>query len=142
MLGLKKMAKQNINIAKVIELYEQGKTQTEIALIFNTTQKVIWSRLKEINYICRIPKNTHQNGEKNKLWKGNKAGYAALHYRVTKARGKPNKCEICGNIYAKSFEWANLNGNFEDINDYKRMCGSCHAKFDNKIKNINGVNAK
>ncbi len=64
-------------------------------------------------------------------WKGNNASYAAYHYRVGKNRGTPNKCEICGcddkDIY---YDWANLTGNFEDINDYKRMCRSCHKKYD------------
>jgi len=52
-----KYTKQKIDINTVICLYESGFTQTEIAKAIGTTQKVIWSRLKEVNYKCRIPKN-------------------------------------------------------------------------------------
>lgn len=62
--------------------------------------------------------------------------YSQCHYRVRKLRGTPKKCEVCGSITAKKYEWANLSGNYEDINDYKRMCTSCHCKHDGKIKNI------
>lgn len=62
--------------------------------------------------------------------------YGAHHDKVRKLRGKPSKCEICGTTEAKRFEWANITGNYEDINDYKRMCKSCHNRHDGVINNI------
>lgn len=73
---------------------------------------------------------------------GNKAGkftgttYGAYHYKVRALRGKPSNCEVCGTDTAKKFEWANLTGNYSDVNDYKRMCASCHKKHDNVINNL------
>lgn len=62
--------------------------------------------------------------------------YGAYHYRVRKIRGTPSLCEVCGTTTAKKFEWANLTGRYEDVNDYKRMCTSCHNKYDNKARNF------
>lgn len=123
-------------IGDAIKLYESGMTQVEIAKRLGTTQKVIWGAFKRAGYKCRIAKKRNQTREMNSSWKGDKAGYAALHYRVENMRGKPQECGVCGETKKQKYEWANLTGKYEDVNDYKRMCCSCHAKYDNKIKNI------
>lgn len=51
-------------------------------------------------------------------------------------RGTPSECEDCGTTEAKRFEWANLTGNYQDVNDYRRLCTSCHNILDKKILNI------
>jgi DNA-binding XRE family transcriptional regulator len=59
------------------------------------------------------------------------ASYYAAHERVVKRRGRPKKCEICGTVdQSKIYQWANLTGHYDDPEDYKRMCQSCHASFD------------
>lgn len=117
-------------------LYKSGKTQKELAEIYKVSQAQVSRILKRLKVKARIPKNNKQSGKLNKMWKGDNAGYTALHYRVEKIRGKPKKCEVCGSEKAQKYEWANLTGNYKDPTDYKRMCSSCHAKHDNKIKNI------
>lgn len=124
-------------LEKAIKLYEKGNTQVEVAQILGTTQKVVWRLFKNAHYKCRVAKKRNQTGKNNSSWKGDNAGYKALHYRVYKAKGRPQKCEVCG--YSKKdrrYQWANLTGKLSDIDDYKRMCESCHSKYDNKIKNI------
>jgi hypothetical protein len=55
-------------------------------------------------------------------------------------KGSPKKCEICGESETKKhYDWANLTGNYEDPNDYKRMCRSCHWKYDKKSTNFKGA---
>lgn len=123
--------KQKIDIGKAISLYESGMTQTEVADALNTTQRVIWARFKQINYRCRVPFKRNQFGERNTSWAGNKVTYKGAHIRVGDRRGNPKSCEVCGtNDSNKWYEWANLTGNYPDPNDYKRMCRSCHRKFD------------
>lgn len=56
--------------------------------------------------------------------------YVYAHLRVAKIRETPSKCEHCRTTKAKKFEWANLTGNYEDVNDYVRLCTSCHRKMD------------
>jgi len=47
------------------------------------------------------------------------------------------KCEECGTADPRrSYDWANLTGNFADVMDYRRLCRSCHWKLDGKILNI------
>ena len=65
--------------------------------------------------------------------------YGANHHKVRTIRVQPSLCEICGTTTAKKFEWANMTGHYEDVNDYKRMCASCHDKHDGIIKNIAGT---
>ena len=55
-----KYTRQKIGIFEIVKLYESGMTQVEIAEELNTTQKVIWHRLNEANYKCRIAKKRNQ----------------------------------------------------------------------------------
>ena len=54
-------------------------------------------------------------------------GYEYGHIKVRLVRGVPKICEFCG---GSACEWANVSGNYEDPNDYKAACRSCHKKFD------------
>ena len=122
---------------EIKKLYNKGLTQNQLAEHYKVTQKIVWRWMRDLKIKTRIPKNNNQYGENNKNWRGDKAGYSALHYRVYKKRGMPQKCEICGTSDKKKrYHWANMTGKYEDINDYKRMCQSCHWKNDNIINNI------
>ena len=122
---------------RAVELYESGMTQEEVSVELNTTQKVMWARFKEIGYKCRIAAKRNQFGNKNGSWKGNKVGYSAFHYRIYKIKGCPRKCEQCGTEdKSKKYEWASLSGKYDNPDDYKRMCQSCHSKYDNMAKNF------
>jgi len=119
------------------KLYKFGLTQIQLAEQYNVTQKIVWRWMRDLKIKTRVPKNLNQDKSNNPNWKGSKAGYAALHYRVYKERGKPQCCDVCKTKdKSKRYQWANLTGKFEDINDYKRMCQSCHSKYDNIIRNI------
>lgn len=131
--------KININFEQAKNIYESGASQTEVAQILNTTQKVIWRVFKENKYKCRIAKKRNQTKENNDSWKGDNAGYSAFHRRMESQKGKPKKCEICGTDDAKRvYDWACMNGNYNDPNDYKRLCRSCHWKHDKKHLNFKG----
>lgn len=62
--------------------------------------------------------------------------YKAAHHRVNKLRGQPRKCEHCGTTSAKRYEWASKTKNYNDPQDYIRLCRRCHMKFDDIGKNI------
>jgi len=80
--------------------------------------------------------HTGKIGSNASAWKGDDATYKPLHARVSKQRGKPQFCEICKTTDKKKrYEWANLTGKYADIMDYKRMCESCHKKYDNQRRN-------
>lgn len=122
-----------------IKLYEQGLTQKEVAYELGTTQKVIWRLFKNAGYKCRVAKKRNQYGKNNDSWRGNNAGYAANHRRVEVVRGKPTICARCDNDAAKRYEWANISGEYSNVYDYIRLCKSCHAIFDNIVRNFNKI---
>lgn len=72
-------------------------------------------------------------GDDHPGWKGDQCGYMAAHQRVWRTRGKARDygCSRCGTTDPdRQYHWANLTGNYADINDYAPMCQSCHGLFD------------
>ena len=123
-------------VATVRSLYERGMTQHEIAKEIGATQKVIWRLMFRNGIKARVAAKRNQTGPANSYWKGDNANYQALHRRLYARFGKPAKCSRCGTESAKQYDYANLSGRYEDINDYLPMCRSCHWKMDKKILNI------
>lgn len=118
------------------ELYHaKNMTQAEIAKELNVSQKMVFSWFKKLKIKTRIPFKRNQKRENNASWRGDKATYSAFHYRVEATRGKPTICTVCGAIDKSVYEWANLTGHYEDINDYARMCRKCHRAYDKNRKN-------
>jgi hypothetical protein len=125
-------------VAKVREMYAAGHTQAEIADATGLSQKVIWNLMRRHGIAARVAAKRNQRGAANHAWRGDDAGYAAMHLRVETSRGKPRLCEDCGSTTAKLYEWANVTGHYDDVNDYRRLCASCHKKFDGIIRNLRG----
>jgi hypothetical protein len=77
----------------------------------------------------------HREWSKNNPEKAKRTKYYYdCHRIVRKTRGSPKKCELCGAENLSRYDWANLTGNYDDINDYKRMCKPCHVRYDFKRK--------
>lgn len=130
---------ESVDFDKAKELYESGMSQEEVAETLNVTQKIICNLFKRKKYKCRVAKKRNQYGENNDSWKGDNVGYVAFHRRMEALKGKPKKCEICGTEEKKrTYDWANLTGKYNDPNDYKRMCRSCHFKRDKIHLNFQG----
>ncbi len=80
-------------------------------------------------------KDTRPRGSDSWAWKGDDVGKEALHNWVQKHKGKPKKCEHCQTTKAKQFDWANISQKYKrDLNDWIRLCRSCHAKYDYKFR--------
>lgn len=121
----------------VERLYSEGATQAEIGEFLGVSQKVIWGFMRRHGIKARVAAKRDQRGDKNHQWKGDGASYTAFHFRVEREFGKPMECEVCGTCDEnKTYDWANLSGRYEDVTDYKRMCRSCHWKYDDRIVNI------
>ena len=76
------------------------------------------------------------SGTDNPTFKGDNAGNQAMHDWVKSNLGTPNICDICKTTKAKKYEWANKYHTYKRIlEDYIRMCTSCHRNYD--IKNNN-----
>lgn len=133
------------------------KSTSEIAKTINISQTTINRWLKKFN----IPRRTKSEalkiifnkpeikekmmkikrkkkgvfiGEKSGCWKGNKAGYSALHSYVRKYKPKVVKCEICGNV--RKLYASHINHNYSrDLDEYRWLCCPCHKKYDINLKN-------
>lgn len=61
--------------------------------------------------------------------------YRNLHEWVVRRRGKPQYCAECGSTIAKFYQWSNISGEYRrDLNDWQRMCASCHRRYDFRNK--------
>lgn len=69
-----------------------------------------------------------QSGSNNSAWVGAEAAYVTCHARVYKIKGKADSCPW--GCVSDTYHWANLTGNYIDIEDYVSMCASCHGRYD------------
>lgn len=128
-----------LDTQKVKEMYENGMTQTEIAEHFGVVQKIIWRHMKNNGIKARNSAKRNQRKDANHMWKGDEAKYKAFHLRIRSEKGpaKNYPCSVCKTTDAKlNYDWANLTGKYEDINDYAPMCRSCHRKYDKKKSEV------
>lgn len=71
------------------------------------------------------------SGEKNSQWRGDNAGYHAVHRWLNRNYEKPVECEICNKkkkllLSSKNHEYT------RNIEEYQWVCRSCHQKYDHK----------
>lgn len=128
---------------KLKELYNSGLTQKEIGSILFVDYRTVIKWMQDYKIKSRGILHIVKSGKDNPQWKGEKASYAAMHYRVANKRGKPKKCEECGTTdESKSYDWACI-GDYKNINNYKRMCRSCHFRMDKiHISRKMGINKR
>jgi len=131
-----------IDIDKINEMYIGGMSQVEIGEKLGVSQKSIFKAMKRHGIPARVAAKRDQFGENNSSWKGGEAGYAAFHRRLYAKYGKPTKCTQCGTEESKHYDYANLTGNYQDLDDYAAMCRSCHWIYDKKILNIKHMREK
>lgn len=113
------------------KLYELGYSHKEVGRILKASKYVVWQTFKKNGYKSRDSKTAARWGENHRLWKKRGASLPSLHQRINRRFGRPKECWVCGTTDPnRTYDWANLSGNYEDITDYKRMCRSCHCKYD------------
>jgi len=76
-----------------------------------------------------------RTGPAHPLWRGDNAGYGALHSWVARHRKKTGVCEDCGRYFGtkgvRGTQWANISGEYRrDLADFRELCRWCHAAFD------------
>lgn len=74
-------------------------------------------------------------GKNNPSWKGDNAGYKAIHEWLRKNFGSANRCENknCDKT-SKNFHWAKKKRKkyTHDRNAFIQLCVKCHKKYDYK----------
>ncbi|UXE05032.1 HNH endonuclease [Gordonia phage Lton] len=114
-------------VEKVRTMYAAGHTIAEIQAEVRGAK--VQNIIRRHGIATRAAAKRDQRGEKNHMWRGEGAKYQALHLRVEAARGKPNRCARCWTTTGR-FEWANRTGEYENVNDYVRLCVLCHRRYD------------
>ena len=133
------MLETKLDTSTIRAMYESGMTQDEIAKELGVTQKVIWRHMRNHGIKARVAAKRNQEKEANCMWKGNDAKYSAFHLRVKAERGCARNygCTVCGRKDSDAtYDWANLTGKYEDINDYASMCRKCHRQYDAKRREM------
>ncbi len=108
--------------------YWQGKNHS-----VESKQKIKDARAKQIiTPESREKAKLKMTGDQHFAWKGDEVGYFALHTWVQRHKGLPQDCEDCGATDSdRSYDWANISGEYRrDLDDFMRLCRSCHRKFD------------
>lgn len=64
-------------------------------------------------------------------WSGTETEYGRYHHQLRKLKGSARHCERCGATDpATQYHWANLTGDYSNLDDYQCMCAGCHRKYD------------
>jgi predicted DNA-binding protein (UPF0251 family) len=130
----------HIDDAELTRLYTEGATQEECAVALSVSRKVIANAMKRIGIKARKRIKRDQWGANNSGWRGSKASITNKHRRIYRAFGQPSKCDVCGSAdKSKVYDWANLSGDYDNPLDFKRMCRSCHRKYDNTRRKNRGT---
>lgn len=119
-------------VERIRELYcDRGMTLEEVAAEIGVDHGTVRNIMIRHEIPRRRQVRRRQTGPDNPLWRGDAVGYTALHRRVDARRGQPSKCERCGtDDPSVRYEWANLTGDYTNIDDFERMCALCHRRFD------------
>lgn len=83
-----------------------------------------------------------RTNEETAHWLGDNISYGGLHDWIRKEKGSPLACENCPKIggNSRNYHWANISGKYlRDVNDFIRLCVSCHKLFDLGKIEINGM---
>lgn len=91
-------------------------------------------RAQEVKYCSRECRDIAYNQDGlSPNWKGDAAGYGAMHEWVRKNKPKPEYCERC--ITEAPYDLANISGEYKrDIADYEWLCRRCHMTDDGRLK--------
>ena len=106
----------------------------ELKLIAN--QSKLCSRACGARRQHREGRSRQLSGTDHYAWKGDEAGYQALHHRILAARGKADHCEWREQTGCKSrkYEWAHIHGTGAgNPENYISLCKTCHASYDEQI---------
>jgi hypothetical protein len=76
-----------------------------------------------------------KQGEKNPSFKGDKAGYGAIHAWVRRRKIKPALCERCR--VEPPRDLANKTGKYlRDLSDWEYLCRRCHMNSDDRNERL------
>jgi hypothetical protein len=95
------------------------------------TSTMNWEQARFCSRSCGAQASGFKKGHTPANWKGDTAGYAAIHIWMRNHYGTPQECEHCGTKEDRRYHWANVSGTYQrDRTDWLRLCVPCHKKYD------------
>ena len=86
-------------------------------------------RGRQLRFINHHNFRGSNKGEANPAWKGDEAGYNAMHVWLGRHKERTGVCEECGREGYTHF--ANISGELRrDVSDYRELCPPCHRQSD------------
>lgn len=127
--------------SKLVELRDSGKTQVEIADIYNVTQSLVsrWYKKRGVEF-GRGNRPNAPRGVNHKNWKGTDVGYGSIHEWVRRYYPKPDLCEECN--FRPAIDLANIKDKpnpktyTRDFINWRYLCRRCHMLSDGRMKNL------
>jgi hypothetical protein len=118
--------------------YKNKMSQKDMAGFYGVSLRCIQYQLSKHNIKSKTKGRRNQRGLNHNLWRTNPS-YRTIHKRVELYRGKPNYCDECKTTdYNKKYDWANISGNYLNVDDFRRLCVKCHKKEHPRDKNMQG----
>lgn len=119
-----KFLKDNYKIKELSEIAKELKRTYK-----SVEHKKVRLGLKGFFWKEETKKKFGKSNELHPLWKGDNAGYVALHFWIRKNKPKSEFCEKCGK--KKPLELANISGEYKrNVNDFEWLCVRCHINKD------------
>jgi predicted nucleic acid-binding Zn ribbon protein len=88
----------------------------------------LYMRVRRHGTVDLLLRKTLQE-DKNPNWRGENAGYNAIHKWVREHKPKPLLCENCG--LEKKLELSNKDHEYQrNLEDYRWLCDKCHYDYD------------
>jgi len=111
----------------MVDLYAQGMTMRQVGVEVGCSAGYVHRMLKAAG-VDRRPRGTPKGAQTGP--RKDEVTYGQYHQRVRVLRGTPSECSVCGATNDQRYEWANLTGNYDDPDDFSRMCVPCHRTYD------------
>lgn len=93
-------------------------------------------KCKRLTKEDKLKKSISKLGDKNPMWKGDKAGIDAIHIWIRKRLPKPNKCQECKKVPPRDL--ANISQKYKRIlSDWEWLCRKCHMIKDGRLEKFN-----
>ena len=108
-----------------------GKTLSEATILKIKEKRALQIITEETKLKLSAASLINQKGEKNGNYKGDSAGYDAIHRWVRTRRPNEGICEICGTS-DKTLILACVGEYTRDITQFKWVCWGCHNKHDHE----------